>query len=79
MIWAIFGGAFCKARYEIRRRREARAGKNSWWTLTLQPPSFLPARAEKFLSKFAVWIFVKKSSSFAKTTADKSDFVQKVP
>jgi len=25
---------------------KARAGKNSWWTSTLQPPSFLPARAE---------------------------------
>jgi len=33
--------------HEIRRRknrnRKARAGKNSWWTSTLQPPSFLPA------------------------------------
>ena len=25
---------------------KARAGKNSWWTSTLQPPSFLPARAK---------------------------------
>ena len=25
---------------------KTRAGKNSWWTLTLQPPSFLPARAK---------------------------------
>jgi len=49
---------------------KARAGKNSWWTSTLQPPFFLPARAEKFLflprearqSKFAIRIFVKKSS-----------------
>jgi len=24
----------------------------------------LPARAEKFLSKFKIWIFVKKSSDF---------------
>ena len=47
------GGAFRKAKYEIRRRRKnrnrkARAGKNSWWTSTLQPPSFLPARAFSF-------------------------------
>ena len=39
--------------HEIRRRRKnrnrkARAGKNSWWTSTLQPPSFLPARAFSF-------------------------------
>ncbi|MBM4177182.1 hypothetical protein FJ208_00015 [Candidatus Gribaldobacteria bacterium] len=34
-----------------------------------QPTSFLPTRAEKFQSKFAVRIFVKKIS----------DFVQKVP
>ena len=27
---------------------KARAGKNSWWTFTLQPPSFLPARAIGF-------------------------------
>ena len=35
------GGAFRKAKYEIRRRRKARAGKNFY----PQPPSFLPARA----------------------------------
>jgi hypothetical protein len=45
---------------------KARAGKNSF---PPTPPSFLPAQAEKFLSKFAVRIFVKKSS----------DFIQKVP
>ena len=39
------GGAFRKAKYEIRRRRKARAGKNSF---PPQPPSFLPARAFSF-------------------------------
>jgi hypothetical protein len=34
-----FGGAFCKAKYEIRRRRKARAGKNSF-----PPTPFLFAR-----------------------------------
>jgi hypothetical protein len=51
---------------------KARAGKNSF----PQPPSFLPARAEKFSalprearqSKFAVRIFVKKGSDFFKHT-----------
>jgi len=38
----LIGGAFRKAKYEIRRRRKARAGKNSF---PPQPPSFLPARA----------------------------------
>ena len=54
--------------HEIRRRRKARAGKNSF----PPPPSFLPARAEKFFflpsearqSKFAIWILLKKSSDF---------------
>jgi len=34
-----FGGAFRKAKYEIRRRRKARAGKNSF-----PPTPFLFAR-----------------------------------
>jgi len=33
------GGAFCFAKYEIRRRRKARAGKNSF-----PPTPFLFAR-----------------------------------
>ena len=58
---------------------EARAGKNSLPAgrqASPQPPSFLPAQAEKFLflprearqSKFAVRIFVKKSSDFVQQT-----------
>ena len=39
--------------------------------------SALPREARQ--SKFAIRIFVKKGSSFAKTTADKSDFNQKAP
>ena len=38
-------GAFCGAKYEIRRRRKARAGKNSF----PPTPSFLPARASGFV------------------------------
>ena len=52
---AIFGQP-----HEIRRRRKRGRAKIP----SPQPPSFLPARAEKFLSKFAVRIFVKKSSDF---------------
>jgi hypothetical protein len=55
----ITGGAFRKAKYEIRRRRKARAGKNSF-----PPTPFLFARPSDWISEFAVWIFVKKSSDF---------------
>jgi len=44
-----FGGGTPEVeRFAFARGQEARAGKNSWWTLTLQPPSFLPARAKVF-------------------------------
>ena len=60
-----FGGAFRKAKYEkLRRRKKKRRKRGRAKIPSPQPPSFLPARAEKFLSKFAVRIFVKKSSDF---------------
>jgi len=37
---------FAKQKTKFCGGGKARAGKNSWWTLTLQPPSFLPARAK---------------------------------
>jgi hypothetical protein len=72
------GGAFRKAKYEkLRRRKKKWRKRGRAKILSPQPPSFLPARAEKFLflpsearqSNFALRIFVKKSS----------DFNQKVP
>jgi len=40
------GGTPVVERFAFTTGQEARAGKNSWWTSTLQPPSFLPARAK---------------------------------
>jgi len=37
---------FAKQKTKFGGGGKARAGKNSWWTSTLQPPSFLPARAK---------------------------------
>ena len=62
----INGGAFCKAKYEIRRLRKARASKNSF----PQPPSFLPARAFWFCARSAqsFWVLLKKSSNINQKT-----------
>ena len=61
-----FSGAFCKAKYEIQRRRKARAGKNSF----PQPPSFLPARAFRFCARSAqlFGVLFKKCSNFVQKT-----------
>ena len=47
---------FAKRNTKFGGGGKARAGKNSWWTSTLQPPSFLPARAE---------IYQKSSAGFS--------------
>jgi len=44
----ILAAHFAKRNTKFGGGGKARAGKNSWWTLTLQPPSFLPARAFSF-------------------------------
>ena len=41
----VLAAHFAKRNTKFGGGGKARAGKNSWWTLTLQPPSFLPARA----------------------------------
>jgi len=69
-ILKIFKAARQFHRHEkLWRRKKKRRKRGRAKIPSPQPPSFLPARAEKFLSKFAVRIFVKKSS----------DFNQKVP
>jgi len=63
---SIFGGAFCKAKYEIRRRRKARAGKNSF-----PPTPFLfAARAFRFCARSAqsFRVLLKKCSNFVQKT-----------
>ena len=53
------GGTPVVENFVFTTGQEARAGKNSWWTSTLQPPSFLPARA-KFFQKSASGFSRKK-------------------
>ena len=70
----IFGGAFRKAKYEIRRRRNPRSspavagryGARSEGGQKFLPPNPLPfcPPERKSFSKFSVRIFAKKSSDF---------------
>ena len=66
------GGTPEAERFAFATGQEARAGKNSWWTSTLQPPSFLPARAKFFqksasgFSRKKVRILFRRHSQFVK-------------
>jgi len=47
------GGTPVVERFAFTTGQEARAGKNSWWTLTLQPPSPAPEQVRYGTSLFA--------------------------
>jgi len=61
-----YGGAFCKAKCEIRRP-ESEGGQKF---LPPQPPSFLPARAFQFCARSAqsFGVLLKKCSNFVQKT-----------
>jgi len=47
------GGTPVVERFVFTTGQEARAGKNSWWTLALQPPSPAPEQVRYGTSLFA--------------------------
>ena len=64
-----YGGAFCKAKYEIRRRRKARAGKNSFppTPFLFVRPSVSVLRAKRaIIRSFAQKMFEHQSKNTAK-------------
>jgi hypothetical protein len=63
-----FGGAFRKAKYEIRRRRKSEGGQKF---LPPNPLPFCPPELKSF-SKFSVRIFAKKSSDFVQRSEHKN-------
>jgi hypothetical protein len=66
------GGAFRKAKYEIRRRRKKIGiGKRGRAKIPSPPTPFLFARPSDWILKFGVRIFVKKCSNFVQKTPPK--------
>ena len=58
------GGTPVVERFAFTTGQEARAGKNSWWTLTLQPPSPAPEQV-----RYGTSLFARPSENYQKSAS----------
>jgi len=58
------GGTPVVERFAFTTGQEARAGKNSWWTSTLQPPSPAPEQV-----RYGTSLFARPSENYQKSAS----------